>query len=254
MGFVYVNLLQVDAQGSGNDIAQFGNYNGPFALMGDFNQILNSIDKKSGSKPNRKVKEDLRGMLRVLDVAEIKHRGVWFTWSDGRKGNEEVKERLDRAFANSGWLSLFDQAILENMPNYAIIPWTLRVYGRSKGQQGSWSVKFPGNCYEALDELHRQSIRRIDVRIKRLMKELEETQMNGEEDIVEEEANGFCTMEEVLGMVDRRIDERSRDHLVLTSYSRGDQRRSVPDGEVEGVRGRWFSSRFLSGVLADCRG
>ncbi|KNA05744.1 hypothetical protein SOVF_187600 [Spinacia oleracea] len=60
----------------------------------------------------------IRGLNKFVEwkeehnLFEIDFSGPRFTWSNGRKGNDRILERLDKAYANSCWQNIFPQAYL----------------------------------------------------------------------------------------------------------------------------------------------
>ena len=48
--------------------------------------------------------------MEFADLHDLGFSGNAFTWSNGRKGEEGVKERLDRVLANESWKSLHKMA------------------------------------------------------------------------------------------------------------------------------------------------
>ena len=49
-------------------------------------------------------------------LIDINFSGNPYTWSNGREGLANIKERLDRAFANERWRLIFPRAAVLNLP------------------------------------------------------------------------------------------------------------------------------------------
>lgn len=69
-------------------------------LIGDFNCIVNSTDKKGWKlfHVNTDIKE-FKGFLRRTGLTDLDFNGPSYTWYNNRMGMAKVLERLDRAIA-----------------------------------------------------------------------------------------------------------------------------------------------------------
>ncbi|KAF7807126.1 putative ribonuclease H protein At1g65750 family [Senna tora] len=89
--------------------------NSPWIVLGDFNQIINSKEKLSKNK-------DIRGgsllvdSINYLGLIDLPTFGNWFTWTNGRQGDDLVWERIDKTFSNVKWLHLFPETWVEVLP------------------------------------------------------------------------------------------------------------------------------------------
>lgn len=82
----------------------------PCIIMGDFNAILSSIDKKSIHAKGRRC--NLFGhFVDSCNLQDLRYVGPVFTWQ--RSG---TMERLDRALVNDAWISAFPQCTLYHLP------------------------------------------------------------------------------------------------------------------------------------------
>ncbi|CAI9094715.1 OLC1v1030502C1 [Oldenlandia corymbosa var. corymbosa] len=84
-------------------------------LIRDINQNIGEEDKWGGGCGETRGREWLKHMLRRLGLREVRSQGVWCSWSIGREGAGEVRERLDRDFANEAWEGIYPRAILNNL-------------------------------------------------------------------------------------------------------------------------------------------
>ena len=79
----------------------------PWLCTSNFNEIAKSHEKLGGrARPENQMK-DFREALDACCLADLGYRGTKFTWCKKLIGGITVWERLDRAVANSEWLSLF---------------------------------------------------------------------------------------------------------------------------------------------------
>ncbi|KAF7841845.1 reverse transcriptase [Senna tora] len=89
--------------------------NSPWIVLGDFKQIINSREKLSKNK-------DIRGgsllvdSISYLGLIDLPTYGNWFTWTNGRQGDDLVWERIDKTFSNTQWLHLFPETWVEVLP------------------------------------------------------------------------------------------------------------------------------------------
>nr|XP_017245467.1 PREDICTED: uncharacterized protein LOC108217129 [Daucus carota subsp. sativus] len=79
----------------------------PWCVMGDFNDLLYSTDKEGIHPHPEHLMRGFRHALDMSSLSEVELSGGRFTWERGRGTSAWVRERLDRAFANSNWWSLF---------------------------------------------------------------------------------------------------------------------------------------------------
>ena len=79
----------------------------PWVCIGDFNEILNLLEKWGGNKRQRGLIEAFQSTLEDCRLLDLGYQGQKFTWNNGRAGNDFVKERLDRVVANEEWCEIF---------------------------------------------------------------------------------------------------------------------------------------------------
>lgn len=86
----------------------------PWALVGDFNQIISVDDKLSSTGSNS-------GMIIFKEIMEhagldiLNHQGPHFTCTNNRKGDHVCFERIDLAFCNSHWSSQYPCSYIQHM-------------------------------------------------------------------------------------------------------------------------------------------
>ncbi|KAJ4846114.1 hypothetical protein Tsubulata_033993 [Turnera subulata] len=66
-------------------------------LVGDLNTILSEDEKEGGRSTYRKDIEDFNAFVYHNGLLDLGFKGLTYTWSNQRMGEEEVKEKLDRA-------------------------------------------------------------------------------------------------------------------------------------------------------------
>ena len=75
---------------------------------GDFNEILFNCEKAGGQPRSVKSIDNFRQALVDCDLHDIGYKGDIFTWRNHHhRADRYVKERLDRAVANSEWRNHF---------------------------------------------------------------------------------------------------------------------------------------------------
>lgn len=90
------------------ELMEAGNVvSGPWLILGDFNALSNNSEKMGG----RTFTSSSRGGFYQLKVThgltDIGCTGNPFTWCNGRKGYQQIRERLDKGIANGEWALLF---------------------------------------------------------------------------------------------------------------------------------------------------
>ena len=75
----------------------------PWVCLGDFNEILNSVEKQGRFPKSHRLMEAFRSTLLHCGLIDLGYRGNIFTWRNERPGDAFVQERLDRAYATLDW-------------------------------------------------------------------------------------------------------------------------------------------------------
>ena len=99
------------------DVDKVGDaFNGGWLCLGDFNHVFSQADKKGGkpvatpSNGGPNVVIDKNGLI------DLQFSGNPYTWSNKREGLANIKERLDRGFANERWRFIFPRATVKHVP------------------------------------------------------------------------------------------------------------------------------------------
>ncbi|XP_016706908.2 uncharacterized protein [Gossypium hirsutum] len=86
----------------------------PLVVMGDFNEIIDSFEKKGGRLRPIGQMRDFRGVLEDCCLNDLGFVGRWFTWERGRFASTNIRERLDRGVASLSWMNTFPGYRLEH--------------------------------------------------------------------------------------------------------------------------------------------
>lgn len=85
---------------------------GPWTVAGDFNLIVDAVDKNNANL-NRRMMGKFRRLLSELDLKELYLNGRRYTWSNERE--RVTLERLDRVFSTVDWEVEFPASFLSGM-------------------------------------------------------------------------------------------------------------------------------------------
>ncbi|KAF9607829.1 hypothetical protein IFM89_001577 [Coptis chinensis] len=88
---------------------------GPWIILGDFNVVAYSAKKEGGNPVLIRHMEDFVQFINDLDMIDLGFSGPSFTWSNNILGDANIRERLDRAIANSEWLDIFPLAYSDHV-------------------------------------------------------------------------------------------------------------------------------------------
>lgn len=82
-------------------------YDLPWLCVGDFNKILLDSEKKIGANRKSHLIQNFINVINQCNLQDLGFEGYPFTWTNGREGEENIQERLDRCLASEEWLFLF---------------------------------------------------------------------------------------------------------------------------------------------------
>ncbi|KAL3622592.1 hypothetical protein CASFOL_034003 [Castilleja foliolosa] len=86
-----------------------------WAVIGDFNAILDQKEKKGGLPFSSSSRYSLSNELNDLGLIDLGFSGFPFTWSNKRSGVHNIQQRLDRAVGNNEWLDLFPRCSINHL-------------------------------------------------------------------------------------------------------------------------------------------
>lgn len=79
----------------------------PWMCTGDFNEILDAREQFGGvTRPERQM-DGFRDAVGVCGFTDLGYLGLPYTWDNRQQGDQNIKVRLDRAFANSSFTDMF---------------------------------------------------------------------------------------------------------------------------------------------------
>jgi hypothetical protein len=79
----------------------------PWLCLGDFNEITSQEENEGGAVRQERQMQSFRDVLESCNLHDLGYDGAKFTWTNCRYDGEFIKERLDRAVANSYWSTIF---------------------------------------------------------------------------------------------------------------------------------------------------
>lgn len=143
----------------------------PWLCAGDFNEIHYHHEKEAGVPRSQGCLNRFRGALEICELHDLGFTGDVFTWRNKEtKGCNHIRERLDRAVANSEWRDKFPMMQVKNGDTYhsdhrpVII--VTEAFRGTRGPHRTYAFKFEANwlqeedcrrvveeAWEALDEL-----------------------------------------------------------------------------------------------------
>lgn len=89
--------------------------NDPWCIIGDFNDLLTSDDKRGGAERPSWLYNGFRSAVNDCNLHDLPLEGYQFTWFKSLGTPRAVEERLDRVLHSSSWISLFPSARLLNL-------------------------------------------------------------------------------------------------------------------------------------------
>ena len=91
-------------------------FGGGWLCVGDFNHVFSQANKKGGRPVAGSSSERPNAVIDKNGLIDLNFSGNPYTWSNRREGLANVKERLDRAFANERWRFMFPRAVVQHVP------------------------------------------------------------------------------------------------------------------------------------------
>ncbi|CAM8923717.1 unnamed protein product [Rhodiola kirilowii] len=76
----------------------------PWVVMGDFNEVVSLKEIWSRCGRSNWQMTNFRQVLEDCQITDLGYQGYPFTYSNRRKGNDEMRGRLDRAVCSSQWM------------------------------------------------------------------------------------------------------------------------------------------------------
>ncbi|OMO52105.1 reverse transcriptase [Corchorus capsularis] len=88
-----------------------GNSEERWCCLGGFNAVGSQSEKSGGHPIDRTQAEIFTNFLQDCNLMEIEIHGANFSWSNNREGEDNILEKLDKAYATVDWSNLFTGAI-----------------------------------------------------------------------------------------------------------------------------------------------
>lgn len=100
---------------------------GRFVCFGDFNVILQDGEKVGGNRRSVGQYAWGRHTLDSCNFHDLGFSGYKFTWSNGRRGRENIQCRLDGGFGNRSFLEAFPFSKVIHLPKFGLDHAVLRI-------------------------------------------------------------------------------------------------------------------------------
>ena len=91
-------------------------FSGGWLCIGDFNHVFSQANKKGGKPVSNSSRGVPNEAIDKKGLIDLQFSGNPYTWSNKREGFANIKERLDKAFANEIWRLIFPRAVGHNLP------------------------------------------------------------------------------------------------------------------------------------------
>lgn len=130
----------------------------PWALMGDFNDILSSNEKRGRHPQPQWLINGFRDAVECSGLRELPFEGYQYTWERSRDTLDWVEEKLDRILVSDSWVDLFGEArassiIASSSDHLPIVLWpypSIRFKGRRRFEfENSWIKE--GECRDIVN-------------------------------------------------------------------------------------------------------
>ncbi|KAL9681842.1 hypothetical protein QQ045_013631 [Rhodiola kirilowii] len=265
-----------------NNESELEIFNLPWVVMGDFNEVVSLKEVWGrGGRPNWQM-ANFRQALEECHLADLGYVGSPFTYSNRRKGNDEMRGRLDRAVGNSEWMQAHPKGQVHHLnihvSDHCIImlvidsdgEWKRRrpfrfaamwmdnpefsdvmiyIWEAGRGCSGSWSERLDV-CKEKLKAWNSSTFGNVQRRVKSIKDRLEEIKaLVRTEAVIEEEGrlsvDQWLLREEVLWLQRSRISWlKFGDRNTKFFHACANQRRKKNwIKELRDARGNRFSDR-----------
>lgn len=92
------------------------NCNLPWAVMGDFIELL-MLEEKLGGRTFSRIRADrFAGMMSACELSDLGFIGPKFTWTNMRSSGGLIQEILDRVLVNAEWREAFPEVTVTHLP------------------------------------------------------------------------------------------------------------------------------------------
>lgn len=112
LSIVYGSLQERYREDLLNELREIqSTYKLPWCVAGDFNAVLHAHEKEGGGAFNQRAGQSFAQCIYDCSLVDLGYKGPLFTWRSG-----SLRERLDRALANTQWQTLFPNVSVVNLP------------------------------------------------------------------------------------------------------------------------------------------
>lgn len=115
VGFYGPSYYSKEKKAWGNLFALLESRQGLWAVMGDFNFIVNEEEQLGGIKGGSSAINYLKELLFELNAVDLGYSRNKFTWARGKWGKASIKRRLDRGMANISWRFAYPRATITHL-------------------------------------------------------------------------------------------------------------------------------------------
>ncbi|CAM8901946.1 unnamed protein product [Rhodiola kirilowii] len=92
-----------------------GLINLPWCVISDFNEIFSFSESTSSNLSRRGHMENFRQVLLDCNLMDLGFKGSQFTYSNKRKGHDEIQSRLDRAVGDELWADKYPNSVIQHL-------------------------------------------------------------------------------------------------------------------------------------------
>lgn len=97
-------------------ITKIGNtFPGPWTVIGDFNKILDQVDKTGGKSFSTSSNSGFCKFIDDNGLIDLDFQGYAYTLNNKWTGKANIQEHLDCGFANTSWRILFPKATVTHL-------------------------------------------------------------------------------------------------------------------------------------------
>ncbi|KAG4395444.1 hypothetical protein AAZX31_20G210300 [Glycine max] len=89
---------------------------GAWCFIGNFNTILSYHEKRGGNVSSQNSCKDFHAWVEAYSLTHLHSLVPFFTWSNGRRGQQDIDIRLDGSICNEAFISYWDQISCNVLP------------------------------------------------------------------------------------------------------------------------------------------
>lgn len=93
----------------------------PIMVIGDFNAVCHSDDRKNGAMVIEAETIDFEEFLLNTSLLEARSTSLYYSWSNSSLGEDRIVIIIDKAFVNQAWLGVYADVFVQYLA-----PWGFR--------------------------------------------------------------------------------------------------------------------------------